>query len=87
MKFRVLKWNDINSAYVRQYDALSEYGGWGLKGGNLWKKSKGKAINVSGDIGIQLELNNGKRLLIGTQKKVEAENVLVTYKYKFENNV
>ena len=38
-----------------------------------------KAINVSGDIGIQLELKNGKKLLIGTQKEAEAKSVLQTY--------
>ncbi|WP_412560237.1 hypothetical protein [Winogradskyella sp. MIT101101] len=86
-KFKTLEWHDINEAYVRTYDALSEYGGWGFKGGPLWKKSKGRAINVSGDIGIQLELKNGKKLLIGTQKKAEAESVLATYKNKIENNV
>ena len=61
---------------------LLEYGGWGLKGGLLWKKSKGIAINVSGNIGIQLELKNGKKLLIGTQKLQEAKQVLDTYKNK-----
>ena len=80
--FKVVKWNDINKAYIRKYDAISEYGGWGLKGGSLINKSKGKAINVSGDIGIQLELKNGKKLLIGTQKQNEAKSTLDTYKTK-----
>lgn len=86
-RFRIVKWYDIRKAYIRQYDALTEYGGWGFKGGSLWKISKGRAINVSGDIGIQLELKNGKKLLIGTQKKEEAQSVLATYKNKIENNV
>ncbi len=85
-KFKSIKWNDISKAYVRQYDAINEYGGWGFKGGWLWKKSKGRAINVSGNIGIQLELKNGKKLLIGTQKKEEAERILATYKEKTINN-
>jgi len=37
------------------------------------------AINVSGDIGIQIELKNNKKILIGTQKETEAKNVLNTY--------
>ncbi|MBU2919718.1 hypothetical protein KO504_00060 [Winogradskyella psychrotolerans] len=78
-----IKWNEINKAYVRTYDPLGEYGGWGLKGGTLWNKAKGSAINVSGDIGIQLVLKSGKKLLIGTQKKNEAKSVLATYKTKF----
>lgn len=82
--YRQIKWHDIDKIYVRQYDAISEYGGWGLKGGALWKKSKGVAINVSGDIGIQLELINGKKILIGTQKKNEAIQVIETYNHRIK---
>lgn len=74
-------WNEISKSYVRTYDPVGEYGGWGLKSGILFSK-KGKAINVSGDIGIQLELKNGKKLLIGTQKESEAKSVLETYQNK-----
>lgn len=81
-KFKTITWQEINVAYIRKYDAISEYGGWGLKGGALWNKSKGTAINVSGDIGIQLELKTGKKLLIGTQLEEQAKQVLETYKQK-----
>lgn len=79
---RLIKWSEINKAYVRTYDPITEYGGWGLKGGSLWNSKKGKAINVSGDIGIQLELKNGKKLLIGTQKENDAKRVLESYQSK-----
>jgi hypothetical protein len=39
-------------------------------------------MNVSGDIGIQLEFKNGQKLLIGTQKQAEAKSVLETYQNK-----
>lgn len=80
LKFKTVVWNDIENAYIRTYDAISEYGGWGLRGGALWYKAKGKAINISGNIGIQLELKDGKKLLIGTNKKEQAQDVLSTYK-------
>lgn len=80
LKFKQIPWQEIAKAYVRTYNPIGEYGGWGLKGGFFWRKSKGTCINVSGDIGIQLELKNGKKLLIGTQKKEEAISVLKTYK-------
>jgi len=79
-------WNEINKVYVRNYDAISEFGGWGIKGGVFWRKSKGKAYNVKGDIGLQLELKNGKRVLIGTQKKLEIERVLKTYEEKIKSS-
>lgn len=80
--FRLIAWHEVQSAYLRNYDAISEYGGWGLKGGALWNRSNGTAIYVSGDIGIQLELKNGKKILIGTQKQHDAQAVLETYKDK-----
>ena len=79
-KLRTIAWKDIKVMHVRKYDAISEYGGWGLKGG--FRRKKGKAINVSGNIGIQLELKNTKKILIGTKKETEAKKVLENYTYK-----
>lgn len=79
LKFKFIPWTEIDTAKVRTYNPIGEYGGWGLKGSIFWKKSKGKAISISGDIGVQIVLKNGKKLLIGTQKKEEAIAVLKTY--------
>ena len=79
---RSIHWNDIEKAYTRKYDAISEYGGWGMKGGMFWRKNKGVAYNVKGTIGLQLELKNGKKILIGTQKEDEVNRVLQTYSIK-----
>lgn len=84
-KFKIISWSEISTARVRTYDAITEYGGWGLKGGALWNKAKGTAINVSGNIGIQLQLKNGKKLLIGTQKEEDAKSILTTYKSKIDD--
>lgn len=84
IKVRTILWSEIRSASVRNYNAISEYGGWGLKGG--FNRKKGKAINVSGDVGIQLELITNKKLLIGTQKEYDAKRVLETYRHKIENH-
>ena len=83
---KTIRWEEINKAYLRNYDPIGEYGGWGLKGGFPFNKKRGKAINVSGDLGIQLELKNEKRLLIGTQKEFEVKKVLTTYFNKVSKN-
>ncbi len=83
-RFRTILWSDIKSVSVRKYNAISEYGGWGLKGG--FSRKKGTAVNVSGDIGIQLILTTNKKLLIGTQKENDAKRVLETYQHKIENH-
>lgn len=56
---------DIDRFEIRKYKPIIEYGGWGVKRG---KKSIGKAFNVSGNIGLQLYLKNGRKVLIGTQR-------------------
>ena len=86
LKMKLIKWEEIKKAQVRTYDPISEYGGWGIKGGSFWNKEKGKCVNISGDIGIQVEFKNGKKLLIGTQKKEEAQHVLKTYKNKINES-
>lgn len=81
-KTKFIAWAAIENAYVRTYLPISEFGGWGLRGGFFFNKGKEKAINVSGNIGIQLKLKNGKKLLIGTQKENEVKQILKTYKIK-----
>ncbi|HSI89614.1 MAG TPA: hypothetical protein VK927_00790 [Adhaeribacter sp.] len=73
LKFRHFPWSETAEAYVRQYSAISEYGGWGLRFGIF---GSGKAYNVSGNQGIQLVFKTGKKLLIGTNKPAEAARVL-----------
>lgn len=82
--FRIKTWSEIKSANIRKYDAISEYGGWGVKGG--FRRKKGKALNVKGNIGIQLEFTDNKKLLIGTQKESEAKKVLETYVSKLNHH-
>lgn len=80
LKMKIIPWKDIKFAQTRIYNAIPEYGGWGLKSGNFGKK--GAAINIKGNIGIQLTLSNNKRILIGTQKKFDADNIISRYLHK-----
>lgn len=57
----------IASCAVREYRPIREYGGWGLR----WSPSHGRAYTIHGTLGIQLELKNGKKLLIGSQRAQE----------------
>ena len=79
LKMKTIFWENIKEAKTRKYDAISEFGGWGLKGGKLWYKQNGVAINVKGNIGIQLTLKNNKRILIGTQKQHDADAAIARY--------
>ncbi len=72
---RLIKWEEIAEINVRTYSPILEYGGWGYR----ISFGKGKAYNVKGNKGIQLLLKNGKKLLIGTQKQMEAQTVIHIY--------
>ncbi|GGD98903.1 hypothetical protein [Planktosalinus lacus] len=71
---KTIPWKEITECYVRTYNPLREYGGWGLR----WGLS-GKALNIKGNKGIQIVLKDNKKILLGTQKENEAKNVIETY--------
>ncbi len=73
IKFKHYSWDSLTKSYVRQYSAITEYGGWGLRLGLF---GKGTAYNVSGDKGLQLEFKTNKKLLIGTNKADEITETL-----------
>ncbi|MBC8054078.1 MAG: hypothetical protein H7Y13_13515 [Sphingobacteriaceae bacterium] len=77
IKFRHFKWDAISKLYVRQYNPIAEFGGWGIRMG-FW--GKGKAYNASGNKGLQIEFSNQKRLLIGTQQLERLKEVLIAIK-------
>ena len=60
---RLILFKNLKSYEVRQYRPILDYGGWGIR----WRPGKGWAYNVSGNRGVQLELADGKQLLIGSQ--------------------
>ena len=73
-KEKIIRWEEVDRCYVRLYSPFREFGGWGVR--TAFNGKNGKAYNVAGNKGIQLELKDGSRVLIGTQKAREAEAVL-----------
>jgi hypothetical protein len=71
INFKIFSPEDLSEAYARQYKPISEYGGWGIRG-----FGKNKAYNTSGNEGVQLVFENGKKLLIGSQKAKELEEAI-----------
>ncbi|HPF51039.1 MAG TPA: hypothetical protein PK335_05665 [Draconibacterium sp.] len=70
----IRKWKKISREEIERYEirtfrARREYGGHGLKR----RRKYGTSYTVSGDTGLQLYFKNGKKLLIGTQKKQALE--------------
>jgi len=69
--YRHYTWDNMVRSFVRRYSPIGEYGGWGLRG--IGKK---RALNISGNMGIQLVMQDGLNLLIGTKKPDEVTEVL-----------
>lgn len=71
LKMRSIVWEEIEYFEIRTYEAIWEYGGWGIKGFR-----DNRAYNVSGNQGLQLLLKNKRRILLGSQKISEIEDFL-----------
>ena len=64
--FGAIHYEDIEKVYVRDFRPIMEYGGWGLR-----FSRHGTAYIMRGKTGVQFELKNGKKILIGSQSANE----------------
>ena len=70
-KSYTIKIDEMKEIEAVQYKPLGDYGGWGIRYG-----FKGKAYNVSGNLGVKVHLKNGRNILFGSQKHKELEKAL-----------
>jgi hypothetical protein len=73
LKYKHFPWETVSQAYIRKYNPIVEYGGWGVRSGVL---SRNVAYNMSGNTGLQLVLTNRKKVLIGTHQPEAITEVL-----------
>ena len=71
VRSKTIQLKEIQKVYVRQYAPIREFGGWGYR-----VSLNGTAYNVRGNKGLQLELKNGKKILIGTQRGTELQSII-----------
>ena len=69
---RVIPLSEVQTVEVRTYNAVKEYGGWGIKG---WT-TKNVAYNVSGNRGVQLTLRDDRKVMLGSQAADELANAI-----------
>ena len=70
-KKHLVKIEDIEKCKAMEYSPLKEYGGWGIRYG-----FKGKAYNVSGNLGVKVHLKNGRNIMFGSQRHNEFAKAL-----------
>ena len=66
LSFKKITYDSMSKCEARSYSALKEYGGWGIRYGR-----HGKAYNVSGNQGVQLEFVNGENCYLD-RKELES---------------
>lgn len=62
----------IRSQELVQYRPIRDHGGWGLR----WSRDGERILTARGDRGVRLELLDGTRLLIGSQRCEELAETL-----------
>ena len=71
VSFKKFPYEKIKKFKIVTYHPLKDYGGWGIRYGK-----NGKAYNIRGNRGVQIEFIDGERILIGSQKPEEFVNSL-----------
>lgn len=66
LSFHKIPFSQMKSYRAVTYDPMGEYMGWGIRYG-----AKGKAYNVSGNRGVQVEFANKRNILFGSQRPEE----------------
>ena len=69
---RTIDFARVTDARAVDYRPVREYGGWGIKG---WSRRK-VAYNVSGSRGVLLTLDDGRTVLLGSQRAEELESAI-----------
>lgn len=81
-KTKTILWADVDDYFVREYNPLQEFGGWGLFRINLpFGRGLGnsRAIALRGSHGLQLIMKDGSRLLIGTQEPEKLKHLKINH--------
>lgn len=73
LKYKRFLWDEIEEVYIRKYRPMLEFGGWGVR---LGIGRKNIAYNLRGNIGLQLVLKNGKKVLIGTMQADAMQQII-----------
>lgn len=69
---RTIPFAEIRGVQARTYRPLREYGGWGIR----WAGKGRMAYNVSGNKGVEVELADGRTVMVGSQRAEELAEAL-----------
>ena len=65
---RKIPLGEVRTARTVEYDAIRDFGGYGIRSGR-----RGRAYTARGNKGVELELRDGRKILIGSQQPTELQ--------------
>lgn len=69
IRYKLYGWDVVQSAYIKKYNPMLKYGGWGIRFRVAGFRMKSEVVyKTAGNAGLQLILKNGKKVLIGTHR-------------------
>ena len=69
---REIPFTEIRGVQPRTYRPLREFGGWGIRWGGRGRM----AYNVSGNEGVEVELDDGRTVVVGSRRSNELAEAL-----------
>ena len=72
---REVPFAEIRRVQPPTYRPLREYGGWGIR----WGRGGKRAYNVSGREGVEVELTDGRTVIVGSQRPDELAEAIRAY--------
>ena len=71
--FRDISCEEISHWEVRKYHPIRDYGGWGIRT-SFYRR--GQAYSIMGNRGVYMEMRDGKKILLGTQREEELRSAM-----------
>lgn len=68
---KLVSFDEIEKVEAIKYNPIRKYGGWGIKIGR-----GGRVYSISGNMGVRLDLTNGKHIMIGSHRAKELEKAI-----------
>ena len=69
---RHIRFQEIRSLRAKTYRPIRDYGGWGYRAG----RKGSRAYNARGDRGVEIELRDGRIVMIGSQQAEALERAI-----------
>lgn len=72
IRMRIISWNEVRNVSIIKFDGIKDYWGYGIR----YMPRKGWCYTLPSNYGLKVTMENGKQLLIGTNKPKELYQIV-----------